>query len=63
MKTSQIEDITQQHERLGKAVTEIIAGFVRVWITGTSLLKQRPPNYRNYLTSLCPSREPVSSRF
>ena len=29
MKTSLIEDISQQHERLGKIVTEIIAGFVR----------------------------------
>lgn len=29
MKTSLIEEISQQHERLGKIVTEIIAGFVR----------------------------------
>jgi len=29
MKTSPIEDISQQHERLGKLVTEIITGFVR----------------------------------
>jgi len=29
MRTSQIEDISQQHERLGKIVTDIIARFVR----------------------------------